>query len=91
MFPAPLFFRTYISAVTPEKGEAAWLEKAVLAAIDEDVIGSAYPRRHLHLFSERVVEDRGNEGRGIAGQRAVTLMQPYLIVTSGILWTGGRW
>ena len=25
----------YISVVTPEKDEAAWLEKAVLAAIDE--------------------------------------------------------
>jgi hypothetical protein len=71
--------------------------KAVLAAIDEDVIASAYLRRHLHLFSDRVVEDRGNAGRGIAGrdcrteglqdrgiagQTAVTLMQPYLIVTS---------
>ncbi len=31
------YFFEYISAVTPEKGEAAWLEKAVLAAIDGDV------------------------------------------------------
>jgi hypothetical protein len=28
----------YISAVTPEKGEAAWLEKAVLAAIIRRII-----------------------------------------------------
>jgi hypothetical protein len=34
MYNSTIIFE-YISARTPEKDEAAWLEKAVMAAIDE--------------------------------------------------------
>jgi hypothetical protein len=46
MFYSTIILSNLYLEVLPEKDEASWLEKAVLAAIDEGVIGSAIgPRR----------------------------------------------